>query len=54
MTDSKITELLARAASGDPEAAAAFRRERALRLHAAERFRASGRAAALRMLRTAS
>ncbi|WP_331751968.1 hypothetical protein [Streptomyces sp. NBC_00829] len=54
MTDSKITELLARAASGDPEAAAAFMRARALRLHAAERLSASGRAAARRMLRAAS
>ncbi len=37
MTDSKITELLARAAGGDSEAAAAFVRAQALRLHAAER-----------------
>ncbi|WP_159046945.1 hypothetical protein [Streptomyces sp. XY66] len=54
MTDNKITELLARAASGDPEAAAAFMRARALRLHAAELVSASGRRAALRMLRRAS
>ncbi|WP_331731816.1 hypothetical protein [Streptomyces sp. NBC_00073] len=54
MTDSKITELLARAASGDPEAAAAFTRARAVRLRAAERVSSSGRAAALRMLRRAS
>ncbi|MEU0214085.1 hypothetical protein ABZ281_02815 [Streptomyces sp. NPDC006265] len=51
MKDSKITELLARAASGDPEAAAAFTRARALRLHAAECLSTSGRAAAMRMLR---
>ncbi|MFJ4003991.1 hypothetical protein ACIPWL_11090 [Streptomyces sp. NPDC090023] len=54
MTDSKITELLARAATGDPEAAAAFVRARALRLRAAERASASGRAAARRMLRADS
>ncbi|MEV6583564.1 hypothetical protein AB0M92_36080 [Streptomyces sp. NPDC051582] len=54
MTDSKITELLARAASGDAQAAAAFTRGRALRLHAAELVSASGRTAALRMLREAS
>lgn len=54
MTAIKITELLARAASGDPEAAAAFMRARALRLHAAERVSASGRDAAWRMLRAAS
>ncbi|MEU8544675.1 hypothetical protein AB0C52_32545 [Streptomyces sp. NPDC048717] len=54
MTDSKITELLARAACGDPEAAAAFARARALRLHAAERVSVSGRAAARRMLRVNS
>ncbi|MFE9121534.1 hypothetical protein [Streptomyces sp. NPDC007172] len=51
MTDTKITALLARAASVDPGAAAAFVRMRALRLHAAERVSASGRAAARRMLR---
>ncbi|MFD8416542.1 hypothetical protein ACFV2Q_33175 [Streptomyces sp. NPDC059650] len=51
MTDSKITELLARAANDDPEAAAAFVRARDLRLHAAERVSVSGRAAARRMLR---
>ncbi|WEH38015.1 hypothetical protein PZB75_31965 (plasmid) [Streptomyces sp. AM 4-1-1] len=54
MTDSKITELLARAASGDAEAAAAFVRARALRLYAAGHVSASGRAAARRMLRRAS
>ncbi|MFC7986537.1 hypothetical protein [Streptomyces sp. NPDC057336] len=54
MTDNKITELLARAAGGDREAAAAFARARVLRLHAAERVRASGRTAARRMLRRAS
>ncbi|MEU5136994.1 hypothetical protein [Streptomyces californicus] len=52
MTDRKITELLARAANGDPEAAAVFVRARALRLHVAERV--SGRAAARRMLRADS
>lgn len=54
MTDSKITKLLARAANGDPEAAAAFVRARALRLHAAERVSVSGRTAARRMLRADS
>ncbi|MFF9458878.1 hypothetical protein [Streptomyces flaveolus] len=51
MATDKFTELLARAANGDPEAAAAFLRARAARIRAAERVRSSARVAALRMIR---
>ncbi|MFD7919483.1 hypothetical protein ACFV3R_09690 [Streptomyces sp. NPDC059740] len=51
MDDDKMAALLARAASGDMTAAAAFQRARAARVDAGERFRASGRAAAWRMIR---
>ncbi|MFD6968793.1 hypothetical protein [Streptomyces sp. NPDC059949] len=53
MSSDKLTVMLARAASGDPDAASAFLRVRAGRAQAAERFRTSGRAAAWRMIRTA-
>ncbi|MCX4792602.1 hypothetical protein OG369_43280 [Streptomyces sp. NBC_01221] len=53
MSSDKLTAMLARAASGDPDAAAAFLRTRAVRVQAAERFRTSGRAAAWRMIRAA-
>lgn len=51
MESDRMAELLARAAGGDVGAAAAFLRARAVRVEAGERFRASGRAAALRMIR---
>lgn len=51
MDDDKMAALLARAASGDMTAAAAFRSARAARVDAGERFRASGQAAAWRMIR---
>ncbi|MGW7201446.1 hypothetical protein [Streptomyces chryseus] len=53
MSSDKLTAILARAAAGDPDAAAAFLRARAGRVQAAERFRASGHAAAWRMIRAA-
>ncbi|MFD4612879.1 hypothetical protein ACFWOT_33395 [Streptomyces sp. NPDC058440] len=51
MAQDKLAEILARAAEGDPETAAQFMRTRALRIRAADHFRESGRAAALRMIR---
>ncbi|MEU0023701.1 hypothetical protein AB0C59_05420 [Streptomyces sp. NPDC048664] len=51
MATDKLTELLARAADGDVEAAAAFLRARAVRARAADRVTSSARVAALRMIR---
>ncbi|MEU3904203.1 hypothetical protein AB0F20_10325 [Streptomyces goshikiensis] len=46
-----LAELIARAAAGDRDAQAAFTAHRAARVHARDRFTASTRAAARRMLR---
>ncbi|WP_424892403.1 hypothetical protein [Streptomyces sp. XH2] len=51
MNSNPLDDLLARAAQGDMAAAAAFMRVRAASIQAQERFTASGRAAAWRMLR---
>lgn len=51
MDDDKMATLLARAASGEMTAAAAFQRALAARVDARERFRASGQAAAWRLIR---
>lgn len=53
MNTDPLMDLLARAAKGDTAAAAEFRRVRAVRIQARERFSESGRAAAWRMIRTA-
>ncbi|MFI5986773.1 hypothetical protein ACIBEA_38670 [Streptomyces sp. NPDC051555] len=47
-------DLLARAARGDAAAAAAFVKTQAVRVQAQERVKATGRAAAWRMIRAAS